>query len=196
MKNNFDIFKNILNPNTLKSNLILSSLYITFFESLKDYIVDKVREFYLTGFDSEGFIYSSEYDEKITSKVTNKNKLLKVSLNWFADCGAVEADRIKEFDELVDYRNFLAHKLSKFIFEGDSDKLDDKLGKLMKLKVDLDRWWILNIEIPTNPDFDNNNIEEENVISSSEMLYKIIMEVLSGDEESAWKYYEEYEKMK
>ncbi len=196
MKNNFDNFKNILNPNTLKSNLILSSLYITFFESLKDYIVDKVKEFYLTGFDSEGFIYSSEYDEKITSKVTNKNKLLKVSLNWFADCGAVEADRIKEFDELVDYRNFLAHKLSKFIFEGDSDKLDDKLGKLMKLKVDLDRWWILNIEIPTNPDFDNNNIEEENVISSSEMLYKIIMEVLSGDEESAWKYYEEYEKMK
>ena len=163
MQNNFDNFKNILNPNTLKSNLILSSLYITFFESLKDYIIDKVKEFYLTGFDSEGFIYSPEYDEKITSKVTNKNKLLKVSLNWFVDCGAVEADRVKEFDDLVEYRNFLAHEMSKFIFEGD---------------------------------FDNKNIEEENVISSSEILYKIIMEVLSGDEESAWKYYKEYEKMK
>lgn len=196
MKNNFDNFKNILNPNTLKSNLILSSLYITFFESLKDYIIDKVKEFYLTGFDSEGFICSPEYDEKIASKITKKSKLLKVSLNWFVDCGAIEVDRVKEFDDLVDYRNFLAHEMSKFMFEGDFDKLVDKLEKLMDLQVDLDRWWILNIEIPTNPDFDNKNIEEENVISSSEILYKIIMEVLSGDEKSAWKYYEEYEKMK
>ncbi len=196
MKNNFDNFKNILNPNTLKSNLILSSLYITFFESLKDYIVDKVKEFYLTGLEDNEFTYSSQYDEKITSKITKKNKLLKVSLNWFVDCGAIEVDRVKEFDDLVDYRNFLAHEMSKFMFEGDFDVLEDKLEKLMKLQVDLDRWWILNIEIPTNPDFDNKNIEEENVISSSEILYKIIMEVLSGDEESAWKYYEEYEKMK
>jgi len=144
MKNDFDSFKNIPNPNTLKNNLILSSLYINFFESLKDYTIDKVKEFYLKGQNNE-FKYSEEYDEKITFKITNKNTKLKVSLNWFVDNGAIELARVKEFDDLVDYINFLAHEMSKFIFEGDSDELDDKLGKLMKLKVDLDRWWILNI---------------------------------------------------
>jgi hypothetical protein len=85
--------------------------------------------------------------------------------------------------------------MSKFIFKGDYNELEEKLIKLIQFQIDIERWYVINVEIATDYDINYKNFKEENVISHSEFLYKIIMEVLSGDEDSAWKYYREYEKI-
>lgn len=44
-------WENFLNPEVLRPNLIMASLYIAAFEMLKDTIVERIRDFYITGFD-------------------------------------------------------------------------------------------------------------------------------------------------
>jgi hypothetical protein len=61
--------ENFLNPEVLRPNLIMASLYIAAFEMLKDTIIDRTRDFYTTGFDSRvkkngGRRTSPDYEEK------------------------------------------------------------------------------------------------------------------------------------
>jgi len=44
------MFENILNKDVLQSNILLMSLFVLFFETLKDFIIDRPRGFYC--FDS------------------------------------------------------------------------------------------------------------------------------------------------
>ena len=44
-------WESLLNPDVLRSNLIMAALYIAAFEVLKSTIVKRIRDFYVTGFD-------------------------------------------------------------------------------------------------------------------------------------------------
>jgi len=49
-KKNEVSWERFLNPDSLKTNLILSSLFITIFEMLKDSIISPIKDFYTDGF--------------------------------------------------------------------------------------------------------------------------------------------------
>ena len=44
-------WERFLNPDSLRANLVTGSLYITAFEMLKDSIIERIRDFYSTGFN-------------------------------------------------------------------------------------------------------------------------------------------------
>lgn len=76
----------LLNPEVFKTNLLLSSIFIAYFENSIDYIIDQPKSFFCNEFDSEkGEIIDPEYK----SKVLNLDKKpINASLLWFKEQGA------------------------------------------------------------------------------------------------------------
>lgn len=181
-----------LEPDNLKDNLIFSSLYIASFESFKDYVVEEVRFFFNTGFSGDNFTFSEKYNSEVLSRDKN---VLNATLYWLKDLGAIEDNDIKVYNELRRYRNKLSHELMDLLFEGLPKELPEKFIQIITLRVKIEKWWILNIEIPTNPDFGvSMDMPEKEIITSSQMFNQIILDMLSGDEKKANFYVNELKK--
>lgn len=68
---NLNQWERILTPQILRANLAVASLYIVAFESLKACIVDRIRDFFLTGWDGEKDIIDPTYIDEVLS--TNRS---------------------------------------------------------------------------------------------------------------------------
>lgn len=181
--NNTEKWLKFLEPENLKDNLIFSSLYIATYESFKDYITEEVKFFFNTGFSDGKYIFSESYNSDVLSK---DKSITKATLLWLKEMGAIENEDIVIFSELIKYRNKLAHELMALLFEGLPKELPEKFLELIKLRVKIEKWWILNIEIPTNPDFDaHSEILDKDIVTSSQAFNQIILDMLSGDDKKA-----------
>jgi hypothetical protein len=79
--NNLEKLINFANPDILKGNLICCSLYMAFYETTKDYIINQPKSFFTNGFDSEtGDIISPSYIEKVLSLDSNRSVLKTLKL--------------------------------------------------------------------------------------------------------------------
>lgn len=181
-----------LDPESLKENLMFSSLYIALFESFKDYAVDAVKFFFNTGFSDDEYTFSEEYDNNV--KTLDKSPL-KATLLWLKDLEAIDEKDIDIYDELRQYRNKLSHELINLLFEGLPKELPHKYAQLIALRIRIEKWWIINIDIPTNPDYDSSpEIEEEDITTGSQIFNQLIFDMLSGDEKRASFYQNEFKK--
>lgn len=73
------LWEDFLNPEVLRSNLIIASLYIAAFEFLKSTIVDRIRSIYVIGFDQNGLRIDPEYQTAVLLK--NRSPVY-ASLEW------------------------------------------------------------------------------------------------------------------
>lgn len=172
-----------LDPDNLKDRLIFSALFIAIFESFKDYIVDEVKFFFNDGFIDGKYTFSDSYKTEVLSK---DKSISKATLLWLKDYDVIDNTDIENFNELIKYRNKLSHELMNHLFKGLPDELPDKFIQLISLRVKIEKWWIINVEVPTDPNFDSNKeIDEYNISTSSDIFNRIILAMLSGDEELA-----------
>lgn len=187
---NIDKWLKFLDPENLKENLMFSSLFIASFEAFKDYVVEEVKFFFNNGFSDGEFTFSEDYTTKV--KALDKS-LLKATLLWLKDLDAIDDNDIQTYNELRQYRNKLSHELMTLLFEGLPKELPEKFAQLITLRVKIEKWWIMNIEIPTNPDFDaTTEVKEEDIMTSSQMFNQLIFDMLSGDEKRASYYQNEF----
>lgn len=192
MSENNEKWLKFLDPENLKENLIFSSLYIATYESFNDYIIEEVKFFYNTGFINGEYIFSDSYKSDVLSKDRSR---IKATLLWLKESEAIDDKDIEVFDELRKYRNKLAHELMNLLFEGLPEKLPDKFIELINLRVKIEKWWILNIEIPTNIDLVTHvKISDKDITTSSQIFNQIILDMLSGDEQKASYYQNEMKK--
>lgn len=193
MKNNENIDKwlKFLEPENLKDNLIFSSLYIATFESFKDYVIDEVKFFFHCGFSEEKDTFDPRYIEDVKSK--DKKYIDNASLLWLVEMEAICLEDFESYKELRQYRNKLSHELMTLLFEGLPEELPLMFSKLIQIRVKIEKWWVLNIDIPCNPDFDNSTeIKESDIVTGSEMTNQIIFDMLSGDDKKATFYRDEF----
>lgn len=190
MKNEFDRWIEFLKPENLKGNLIACSLYIANYESFQDYIIEQVKFFYCSGFDQKGYIFSKDYENKVLSK--DKNELY-ASLLWLKDFETINDEDIETFHRIRKYRNKLAHEMMDILFERIVVDLPKNYSDLRNLRTKIEKWWIVNIEMSTNPDLEvPEGFDVDNIITSSQMIDKIIMDILTGDEKTANYYRNEF----
>jgi hypothetical protein len=189
---NIDNWIKFLDPENLKGNLMFSSLYIATFEAFKDYVIEEVKFFFNTGFRDGQYTFNPKYNTHVVSK---DKSIVKATLLWLKDMEAIDAKDIETYDVLRQYRNKLSHELMTLLFEGLPEELPEKFAQLIQLRVKVEKWWILNIEMPTNPDFDSDKkINEDDIVTSSQMFNKLFMDMLSGEEETASYYKNEFKK--
>jgi hypothetical protein len=192
MNDNFDRWIDFLDPENLKGHLISSALYIAVYESFTDYVIDEVKFFFNTGFNENGFTFSDSYEKSV---LTKDKRIINASLLWLKEITAISESDIETFNEIRSFRNKLTHELMDLLFKGLPPDFPQKFADLIALRIKIERWWILNVEIPTNPDSENlKNIEEKDIITGSEMIYRIIMDMLTNDEKTANYYRNEFQK--
>ena len=190
MNDNFDKWIDFLNPENLRGNLISSSLYIAVYESFQDYIVEEVKFFFHSGFKDNVDIFSPKYNTSVLAKDKN---LLNASLLWLKELGAIDENDIDKFHEIRKFRNKLTHEMMDLLFEGIPKDLPNYFSDLINLRTKIEKWWVLNIEIPTNPDIEySHEISEKDIMTSSQIIYRIILDMLSNDKKTATFYRDEF----
>jgi hypothetical protein len=183
-----------LNPESLKQNLIRASIYLTCWEMLKECLLDQPRGFFSHEFRDGKWIVDSNYKTKVLSL---ENDPLIASATWFRDQKALSDEDIALLLILRTHRNEIAHELPKILGTVESDVRLDFLNGVYYLTEKADKWWIQNIEIPTNPEFDNREFSEEelNGVKSSRMIsMSLLIAVANGQEDQLRWLYEEMKK--
>lgn len=172
-------WEDLLTPAVMQERLVSASLYITAFEMLKESIVGRLKDFYCIGFTEDGITTSPDYELKVLS--LNKSPLY-ASLRWLADAEAIDQKDVDVFDQLKQLRNSLAHELPAIVLTGKDVALMEKMQDVMTLMRKIEVWWVVNVEIATNPDFDGTDINPDEITPGPILMMQIIFEVLSGNE--------------
>ena len=182
-------WENFLNPEVLRSNLIVTSIYITAFEILKKSIIERLKLFYANGFDQNGRIVSDDYRTKVLSK--NESPLY-ASLQWLKESSAISDTDLEQFKEIKKTRNRMAHEIPDLL--GSEIVLDiaKPLGNLISLLNKIELWWITEVDIPTNPDFDGKEINHGEITPGPVISLQLMLDIALGSkEESSW-YFKEF----
>jgi hypothetical protein len=185
------LWETFLNPEALRPNLIAASAYIAAFELLKISIVDRIKDFFTNGFDKNGW----RIDPKYQSKVLAKNRSpVYASLEWLKEAHAIDDADVAAFERVKKLRNELAHALTGVLFRGLSADFAERLNEMVSLVDKIERWWIVNVEIPINPDLSGEEIDEAKVIPGPVMGLRLLLDVALGSEEESKKFLEEFVK--
>jgi hypothetical protein len=185
-------WEGFLNPEITRPHLIAASIYIAGFEILKDSIVGRVRNFFWTGFDES----SEKIDPKYQSEILARNRSpVYASMDWLKEMRAIDDSDVKAFGRVKTCRNTLAHELfSMLISKGLPQDFEQCFSDMVALLRKIEVWWIINIEIPTNPDFDDKEVDEDGIVTGPVMGMQLLMDIALGDEERSKFYYDEFRK--
>jgi hypothetical protein len=171
-------WERFLDPEVVRTELFSALMFITTFEILKDSAVDRIRDFFSIGFDQTGPAVAPEYQEKVLCRSKSP---LYASLDWLREQGAIDQTDLALFEELKKIRNKLAHELFAVVTgQTDSEhrpRLDDLLTLLRKIEV----WWVVNVEIAINREYDGQEVDEAGIVPGSILGLRMLVQVASGD---------------
>ena len=173
-------WEKFLDPEFVKPSLFMATMFITTFEILKDAIVDRVKDFYAIGWSPEGVTYSENYQERVLDK--NKSPIY-ASLMWLKEVDAINDSDIEAYEQLKRTRNLLAHQLFDVVTGQVESKHQEQFEVLVALLRKIEVWWVVNMEIPCNPDFDGEEIDVDGIVLGSILSLQMLLEVVSGNTE-------------
>lgn len=173
-------WEQLLTPAVMQEKLVSASLYVTAFELLKESVIGRIRSFYMVGFNADGEVIDEKYETVVLSR--NKNPLL-ASLDWLSENDVIDESDRQAFERIRTTRNLLAHELPSMIMGGKDFKHVERFQELVALLKKIEVWWVVNMEIPVNADFDGKEIDEEGIVPGPVLMLQMMLEVLSGNEE-------------
>lgn len=166
------------NPEILKQNLIIASLFIAVFDNFKANIIDRVKDFYFSGI-KDGVEQFEDYEQNVLNKVTSKNnKQIKATLLWLKENDFItEAEEIL-FTKFTNTRNQLAHEMNRMLINGFSEDIYELYAEMINLFSKIEKKWIMDIEIPINPpDIPYENINWDDITSINLEFIKIMTDI-------------------
>lgn len=186
MTNNADRWERFLDPDVVRPSLFLATMFVTTFEILKDSVVDRIKDFYNSGFDQTGPIVSPEYQEKVASR--NKS-VLYASLDWLKEYEVIDDHDLKTFEKLKKTRNQLAHQLFDVVTGQVESDHRAQFEVLIELLRKMEVWWVINVEIATNPDYDGQEIDTQGIVPGAILSLQMLIQVATGNTEllEAWR---------
>lgn len=185
-------WEDFLNPELTRSQLISAAIFIASYEILKDSIIGRIRNFYIDGFNEKEDIIAPEYASKVLSR--NKSRLY-ASLSWLQENGAIDSADLQSFERIKICRNQLAHNLFTLLAnEGLPLSLQQCFDEMCMLHQKIEVWWIVNVEIDINPDYDGQTIDENEIVPGSVMMLQLLQEIALGADEKSQFYYHEFKK--
>lgn len=175
-----DPWERFLDPDVVKPSLFTATMFITTFEVVKNSVIGRIQDFYTNGWDEAGPIAGPEYKSEVISR--NKN-VLYASLAWLREHEVLDDGDLETFEELKKTRNQLAHKLFEIVTGQRESEHEAQFPILVELLRKIEVWWVVNVEIPTNPDFDGQEIDESGIVPGPVLSLQMLIEVASGNTE-------------
>ena len=185
-------WRKFLNPESLRSNLILASLYLAAYETLKNSIIDQIKSF----FTFEKSAQQEGIDTKYAADVMSLDKSpLRASALWLERQCVIDAHDMAKLDAIRKHRNDIAHSLPRFVSTVESHVDLSLLQAILELVAKVDRWWLMEFEIPSNSDFDGKNIDSSNCQSGNMIFLGMLIRIATGKPEGAGEYLQQWEKL-
>ncbi|ANT62193.1 hypothetical protein AYJ57_17350 [Salipiger sp. CCB-MM3] len=155
-------------------------------------IKDRTHDFYSNTWTAvDGWKPSQAYREKVLSlDPKGKNDPLRASIAWLRQSSAIDEQDETTIRELTEERNRLAHELRNVLSGTLKHDFEEYFPKLVALIAKIDRWWIINVELATDPHLMGREFDEDHVIPGSLMLLGVLEQVVLGDDEEAWETYQ------
>jgi hypothetical protein len=157
-----------------KKALILASLILTAFETLKYVLVDQPWGFFrkIIGFDSGkevievSKVFKDELQEirKDLPKSKRGNLLIEMAF-WFKKHGVLTETDIGTVEQIQSYRNEVAHELLKYLVDSDFGVDINYLFKIREISEKVELWWIKEVHIPTCEEFDGVEVKDSDIHS-------------------------------
>lgn len=180
-------WEKILNPDTLKENLIAASVFLTAYEYLRNSLISHLRGFFTdSGFMSIEDLTNPGISENYRVKVLSLDRREMVACAlWFRNSGALTDEDIALIQTVTDHRNEIAHELPKLLSDTNHDVNLKHLKSVAELVGKIDNWWIREVEIPTDPDFNEAelaNADFDGAYSMRMLLLSFLVQVAEGDD--------------
>lgn len=180
MNTTADHWERFLDPDVVRPSLFLATMFITTFEILKNSVVDRIRSFYIIGLDETGPIVDPEYQREVVSR---NRSTLYASLQWLQEHDVINGKDLETFEQLKIIRNQLAHQLFEVVTGQTESAHEAQFPVLVELLRKIEVWWVVNLEIPINPDYDGQEINEEGIIPGAVLSLQMLIHVASGNTE-------------
>lgn len=186
-------WKNIFDKDILRGSVNIIALYITVYELLEDTIISRPKDFYtVVEFDDRA---KQQYEQEVLALyrkeacpgLKTKNQALIASLLWFKRNGAIDDHDIQIFTESRKLRNKITHEMYGAIAEGGS-AIVEQFALLYCLFCKIERWWVLEIEVPMTDEIPADaEIDVNGVMSGNMVVLNVIMDILMNDSNSNFK---------
>lgn len=186
MSEYFERVERSLDPDVVRPSLFMATMFITAFEILKDSIVGRIRNYYSIGLSKDGDAVGPDYVNEVLSR--NKSSVY-ASLDWLIEHHAIDDSDLVAFDRLKTTRNLLAHQLFDVVTGQVESSHQEQFGDLVELLRKIEVWWVVNVEIATNPDYDGQEIDEAGIVPGAILSLQMLLQVASGNTEllEAWR---------
>lgn len=187
---NNDLFAQFLDPEVTRTRLIALSVYLAAYESLERSIVDHLRSFYSSKYIDGEWEVTNAYREKVLSR----NRSVKhASLDWLHGNEALSEADLATFKQIKACRNDIAHKMWEMISKGTyPDRFLECFEQLVALVRKIEVWWIVNVELEINPDFEGQDIDEDLIVPGPCMMLDMLRQVALGSTEESEDFLNEY----
>jgi len=169
----------VLDSGILTKNLINCALFILSYELFKQSVIGHPKGFFCTQYRNGKLKISERYKELVLD--INPKDVFNSSCIWFKENGAIGENDLYKISTIRKHRNELVHEIPNFI-AGNKNLQEKLFDDLYILLSKIDRWWLINIEVPTDPDFDNQKIDEDQTFSGNMILLDMIKRILTGDD--------------
>jgi len=138
-----------LQPSTIRSTLSFAGLYQMTHEMLKHAILEKVRNFYCTGIDQDGFTFDERgYQGHVIEAaraeawIKNNNQKFDASAAWLVRMEAITAGQAKSLQDIYNHRHELTHDLMSFIVDPDRNLDTQMFVDAVTILHDVHRFWL------------------------------------------------------
>lgn len=127
------------------------------------------------------FIVSEKYKKEIINRKGCKSNLFISSCRWLIDNKVISEDEFNQIIKIKEIRNRIAHDLPKFLFDSEYSIDKDLFNQIKVLTLKIEKWWIIEVEMPTNPDLDGQEIDAESIVPGQELILSYIFNIANTD---------------
>ena len=168
MSDTFAQWKEFLNPETMRRRMLTASLFLVAHEMLISAVKTRLHDFYMFEFDERGYRYSPAYEEKVLSlDPKGKKDAWRASLVWLEQYAVIDGNDAKNIKRCSDARNTFAHELNEIISGRKHPDFDELFPVLVELVIKIDKWWIINVELDTDPDVNLEKVDLDSIVPGS-----------------------------
>lgn len=180
-------YESILDKTKLQDNIRFAALFIMNFECLKDYLVSQMRGFFCDSYseiDGQFQIIESKEYLDIVKKLDPKRNKLTAALAWYKELGAINQDDIDLFYRSRNRRNSITHEFAQELLKGFSEHDYDLFNSMLNFYRKLDKWWIVEMEIPFIDDEILEQYDQDKVVGGQAAILTIINDVAMDKEDA------------
>lgn len=175
-------WEKFLNPETLKQHLLAGGIYLAAYEMFKRSLVERPRELFCTGYRDGKDIIDPKYQVEVLS--LSPKHVYHASSLWWKKQEVFSEEDVATAKKIRVHRDEIAHDIPRFLGTADGVIRIELLESIFVLLSKIDKWWIREIEIPANPDFDHVQLSEEDLegaMSGSMIFLSLMIPIAFGD---------------